>query len=203
MNEKENLEKQLEENIKEEKEVRDEHQGSEEKNGQTVEENQEENREDSEEGREAEDESEEEILDDNSEIQKLKDSYLRLQADFANYKRRNEKEKQDIYKYASEKLITKLLSVEDNLERALGQGQDDDPVVQGIMLVQKELMGILKSEGLTEIESDGQPFDPNVHHAVFMEESEEYDTEHVIETFQKGYKLNEKVIRPAMVKVAK
>lgn len=203
MNEKENLEKQLEENIKEEKEVRDEYQGSEEKNGQTVEENQEENREDSEEGREAEDESEEEILDDNSEIQKLKDSYLRLQADFANYKRRNEKEKQDIYKYASEKLITKLLSVEDNLERALGQGQDDDPVVQGIMLVQKELMDILKSEGLTEIKSDGQPFDANVHHAVFMEESEEYDTEHVIETFQKGYKLNEKVIRPAMVKVAK
>lgn len=201
MSEKENLDKKMEEN--QEKEVKDEYQGSEEKNRETFEEDQEGNGQSSEENRETEDESEEEILEDNSELQKLKDSYLRLQADFANYKRRNEKEKQDIYKYASEKLITKLLSVEDNLERALGQGQEEDPIVQGVMLVQKELMDILKSEGLTEIESDGQPFDANIHHAVFMEESDEFDSEHVIETFQKGYKLKDKVIRPAMVKVAK
>ena len=201
MSEKENLDKKMEEN--QEKEVKDEYQGSEEKNRETFEEDQEGNGQSSEENRETEDESEEEILEDNSELQKLKDSYLRLQADFANYKRRNEKEKKDIYKYASEKLITKLLSVEDNLERALGQGQEEDPIVQGVMLVQKELMDILKSEGLTEIESDGQPFDANIHHAVFMEESDEFDSEHVIETFQKGYKLKDKVIRPAMVKVAK
>lgn len=139
----------------------------------------------------------------NQEEDKLKNAYVRLQADFANFKRRSEKEKQDIYKYGSEKLVTKLLSVADNLDRALAEAKDDTPLRQGIELVRKELMDILKAEGLEEIESDGIKFDPNQHHAVFMEDSDKHDSEHIIETFQKGYKLKEKVIRPAMVKVAK
>lgn len=139
----------------------------------------------------------------NKEYEKIKDSYLRLQADFANYKRRQEKEKQDIYKFASEKLITKLLSVLDNFERALVGVEKEDKFVEGIKLVQKELEDILKSEGIEEIESDGKLFDANLHHAVFMEESDEVESEHIIETFQKGYKLKGKVIRPSMVKVSK
>lgn len=139
----------------------------------------------------------------NKEIEKLRDSLQRLQADFTNYRNRQEKEKKDIYKYASESLITKLLSVIDNLERALKEVQEESPFTKGIELVRDDLMNILKNEGLEMIDSDGQLFDANLHHAVFMEESKEVESEHIIETFQKGYTLNSKVIRPAMVKVSK
>lgn len=139
----------------------------------------------------------------NKEIEKLRDSLQRLQADFTNYRNRQEKEKKDIYKYASENLIIKLLSVIDNLERALKEAQEESPFTKGIELVRDDLMNILKNEGLEMIDSDGQLFDANLHHAVFMEESEKVESEHIIETFQKGYTLNNKVIRPAMVKVSK
>lgn len=135
--------------------------------------------------------------------EKLRDAFQRLQADFANYKRRQEKEKQDIYKYASESLITKLLSVLDNFDRALEGADNEDAFVQGVILIKNELNNILENEGLEEIKSNNEPFDANLHHAVFMEENGEIPSEHIIETFQKGYKLKDKVIRPAMVKVSK
>lgn len=138
----------------------------------------------------------------NDEYEKLKESYVRLQADFANYKRRSENEKKDIYKYSSEKLTTKLLTVLDNLDRALMLVEEDDTFTEGVKLVRQQLVEILTSEGLEEIESDGAKFDANLHHAVFMEASDEVESDHIIETFQKGYKLNNKVIRPAMVKVS-
>lgn len=145
----------------------------------------------------------EETKNQNEDFEKLKDQFLRLQADFTNYKRRQEKEKQDIYKYASEKLVTKLLYVLDNLDRALAEVKEHDAFSEGIELVRKEFTDILKQEGLEEIESDGQPFDANLHHAVLAEDSEEFPAEHIIETLQKGYKLKDKVIRPAMVKVSR
>lgn len=137
-----------------------------------------------------------------SELDKVKDSYIRLQADFENFRRRTEREKADIYKFASEKLVGKLLSVLDNLDRALAESKEDDSFTQGVSLVRKEFLEILQAEGLEEIESDGAAFDANLHHAVLMEKSDEVESGSIIETFQKGYKLNDKVIRPAMVKVS-
>ena len=137
-----------------------------------------------------------------SELDKVKDSYIRLQADFENFRRRTEREKADIYKFSSEKLVGKLLSVLDNLDRALAESKEDDSFAQGVSLVKKEFLEILQAEGLEEIESDGAVFDANLHHAVFMEKSDEVESGSIIETFQKGYKLNGKVIRPAMVKVS-
>ena len=148
-------------------------------------------------------EIEDEETKENSDYERLKDSFQRLQADFTNYKRRQENEKQEIYKYASESLITKLLSVKDNFDRALEDVNEEDPFVEGVKLIRDEFNNILESEGLEEIESDNEKFDANLHHAVFMEENEDVDSEHIIETFQKGYKLKDKVIRPAMVKVSK
>lgn len=148
----------------------------------------------------------EETEESNDENSKLKDSLLRLQADFTNYKRRVEKEKIDIYKYAAESVITKLLPVLDNFDRAFKEVQEEDKedaFTKGIELIKQDLDKILTQEGLEEIESDNQKFDANLHHAVFMEENDEVESEHIIETFQKGYKLKDKVIRPAMVKVSK
>lgn len=133
----------------------------------------------------------------------LKESLARLQADFINYKNRTEKEKSNIHKYANEGLILKLLSVVDNMDRALANADEEDSFVAGIVLIRDEFLQVLENEGLKEIESDGAKFDPNFHHAVFIEENDEVESEHVIETFQKGYMIDEKVIRPAMVKVAK
>lgn len=142
-------------------------------------------------------------IDENS---RLKDSLLRLQADFTNYKRRVENEKADIYKYAAESVVTKLLPVLDNFDRAFKEVQEEDKedaFTKGIELIRQDLDKILVQEGLEVIESDNQKFDANLHHAVFMEENKEVESEHIIETFQKGYKLKDKVIRPAMVKVSK
>ena len=139
----------------------------------------------------------------NEQFEKLKDSFTRLQADFTNYKRRQEKEKSDIYKYASEGLVVKLLSVMDNLDRALKDADEEDTLTKGIIMIRSELENILTQEGVEEIISDNEKFDANLHHAVFMEENDEVESEHIIETFQKGYKLKDKVIRPAMVKVSK
>lgn len=142
----------------------------------------------------------------NDENARLKDSFARLQADFTNYKRRSEKERSDIYKYASEGVVTKLLPVLDNLERAFNEVEPEDKedaFTKGVDLIKQDLEKILSQEGLEEIKSDGEEFDANLHHAVFMEENPDVKSGHIIETFQKGYKLNDKVIRPAMVKVSK
>lgn len=154
-----------------------------------------------------EDADEKEKSDDESsdENEKLKESFLRLQADYTNFRRRTEKEKSDIYKYASESLVTKLLNVLDNFDRAFDEVQDedkDDAFVKGVELIKNDLDSILENEGLELIDSDNQKFDPNLHHAVFLEKSDDVESEHIIETYQKGYKLNDKVIRPAMVKVS-
>lgn len=137
------------------------------------------------------------------ESSKLKDTIARLQADFQNYRNRTEKEKSAIYKTANESLILKLLPITDNLERAINSEKEHDAFYEGIKLIHDDMMKVLENEGLTKIESDGELFDPNLHHAVFMEESDRVESEHIIETFQIGYKLKDKIIRPAMVKVAK
>lgn len=132
----------------------------------------------------------------------LKAQLLRLQADFENFRARTERQRAETVAFANEGLITKLLGVLDNLERAMASGSPEDPVIQGIKLVYDEFLRILEAEGLEEIPADGE-FDPNLHHAVMMEDSEDVPSDHITETLQKGYRLKDRVIRPAMVKVAK
>lgn len=136
------------------------------------------------------------------ETELLKAQLLRLQADFENFRARTERQRAETVAFANEGLITKLLGVLDNLERAMASGSPEDPVIQGIKLVYDEFLRILEAEGLEEIPADGE-FDPSLHHAVMMEESEDVPSDHITETLQKGYRLKDRVIRPAMVKVAK
>ena len=127
--------------------------------------------------------------------------YLRLMADFQNFKRRVEKEKSDIYAYANEKLVSQLLDVIDNFERALLHEEADDSCVEGMKMIFKQLTGVLEKAGLEEINALGEDFDPNFHNAVMTEDNDDYDSGKVTEVMQKGYLLNKKVIRPSMVKV--
>lgn len=128
--------------------------------------------------------------------------YLRLLAEFQNFKKRTEKEKSDTYAYANEGLIKELLGIVDNFERALENECADPKYAEGMANIFKLLWGILQKSGLEEIKSLGEEFDPNVHAAVATEDSEEYESGKVSLVLQKGYKLNGKVIRAAMVKVA-
>ena len=136
------------------------------------------------------------------EDEELNAKYMRLMADFQNYKRRTEKEKSDIYAYANEKLVSELLNVIDSFERALDHGESDESFVQGMNNIFKMLKGVLEKSGLEEVEALGVEFDPNFHNAVMTEDSDEYESGFVTEVLQKGYKLKGKVIRPSMVKVA-
>ena len=127
--------------------------------------------------------------------------YLRLMADFQNYRKRAEKEKRDLYSYANEKIMNDLLTVMDNFERAL-EHDAGDGFKEGIEMIFKQLSDVLEKDGLAEIPALGEDFDPNVHNAVMTEETEDYESGKVSGVMQKGYTLNGKVIRPAMVKVA-
>lgn len=150
-----------------------------------------------------EDEAEEISEVDSLEVNEHKERYQRLLADFENYKKREEANRVDFKKFASSSLIEKLLPVIDNLDRALAKADENDAFVEGVLMTRKELMKVLENEGLEEIPSDGCEFDHNVHQAVLAEDSDEVESNHIIETFQKGYKLNGRLLRPAMVKVAK
>ena len=139
----------------------------------------------------------------NSEEEDNKTRYLRLAADFANYKKRSEKERSSIHAYANEKLVTDMLDILDNFDRALLQeGNGKDTFKEGMELIYKQLLGILQRAGLSEIVAKGQPFDPEFHEALMMEPSDEYESGLVIEVLKRGYMLNKKVIRHTLVKVA-
>ena len=130
----------------------------------------------------------------------------RVQADFDNFRRRTRGEKEELIKYASEGLITKLLPVLDNFERALVALQDKDEgksYLEGVEMIYRQLYQVLTNEGLEVVPSIGCPFDPNCHEAVMQVESDEAPHDTVLEEFQKGYRLKGKLIRPSMVKVAK
>ena len=131
--------------------------------------------------------------------------YLRLMAEFQNYKKRVAKEKSDIHSYANEKIVTELLEVLDNFERALAtdNSTDVEGYAQGMRLIFDQLLGVLTKSGLVEVKALGEEFDPNMHNAVMTADSEEYDSNKVCSVLQKGYTLNGKVIRPSMVTVAK
>ena len=130
--------------------------------------------------------------------------YMRLMAEFQNFKRRAAREKSDIHAYANEKIIGELLPVLDNFERALDtKSEDVEGYAKGMELIFTQLRTALEHAGLAEIPAMGEEFDPNVHNAVMTEDSEEIEDNHISKVLQKGYKLNDKVIRAAMVAVAK
>lgn len=136
------------------------------------------------------------------EEEELNVRYLRLAADFQNYRKRVEKEKGDIYAYANEKIVVEMLDVIDNFERALEHSNDNEGFMEGMNMIFKQFKGVLEKNGVEEMNALGELFDPNFHHAVLTESSVEYESGKVTQVLQKGYMLNKKVIRPAMVKVA-
>ena len=156
--------------------------------------------EDAEAGEETEAQAEEK--ESSPEDEALNERYLRLMADFQNFKRRTEKEKSDIYAFANEKIIGELLNVIDNFERAMASGNAEDNFYKGMEMILKQLLGVIEKAGASEIKALGEDFDPNFHNAIMMEDSSEYESGKVTGVLQKGYVLNNKVIRPAMVKVA-
>ena len=153
-------------------------------------------------GEEKKEEPAEEKAEEKEEAEESGDAkYLRLMADFQNYKKRVEKEKKELYAYANENIMNELLAVIDNFERALEQ-EAGDGFKEGMEMIFKQMSDVLQKSGLAEIPALGEEFDPNVHNAVMTEETEEYESGKVSGVMQKGYTLNGKVIRPSMVKVA-
>lgn len=137
------------------------------------------------------------------EIEELNSKLLRLQADFINYRKRSEREREGSIDYGMETIICGLLPILDNFERALDiEVNRDSSFYQGIEMIQTQLIEFLKNNGVEEIDALNKPFDPNYHHAVLMEESEDADEGTIIGVLQKGYIFKEKVIRPSMVRVA-
>lgn len=130
------------------------------------------------------------------------DKYLRLAAEYDNYRKRTTKEKEGIYADAKLDTVKPFLDVADNLDRAVAQFEEGDPHRQGMELICKQFAAVLEKLGVTEIEAAGQKFDPTIHNAVMHVEDESFGENEVVEVFQKGFKLNDKVIRFAMVKVA-
>jgi len=128
------------------------------------------------------------------------DALRRLKAEFENSRKRQERERIRILTMASERLVQELLPVLDNLDRALEAGGD---IREGVQATRDQLAEVLGEEGLLPVASDGHPFDPNVHEAVMGQYSEEHEEGTIIQTFQRGYVLNGKPIRPAKVVVAK
>ncbi len=134
------------------------------------------------------------------------DRLLRVAADFENYKKRAAKEKEEWTKFANEELIKSVLPFIDNLERAVNHAEkvaDTGVLIEGIRLTLKEIHKTLNRFGLTSFDSVGQPFDPERHEAMLMVETDQHEPNRVVEEFQRGYLLNERLLRPATVSVSK
>ncbi len=140
------------------------------------------------------------------EIKGHHDRLLRLAADFENYKKRAAKEKEDWTKFANEDLIRAILPFIDNLERAVNHAEkvaDTGVLIEGVRLTIQQLLQGLNRFGLSTFESVGKPFDPTVHEAMLVVETDKHEPNQVVEEFQKGYFLNERLLRPATVSVSK
>jgi len=141
-------------------------------------------------------------------IEELNNKYVRLYADFENYKKTASRNREELLKYANEGLMSDILTVIDHLELALQHSSEKesanaDALAEGVDLTLKELRNVLEKHGLTAIESVGKPFDPNIHHAISRIETDEAEENIVLKEFRKGYMLRDRVLRAAMVGVAK
>ena len=130
--------------------------------------------------------------------------YMRLMAEFQNFKKRAAKEKADIHAYANERIVSDLLPVLDNFERALDTKTEDiEGYAKGMELIFEQMKTALEKAGVKEIEALGCDFDPNVHNAVMTDNTDEYENDKISKVLQKGYTINNKVVRPSMVAVNK
>jgi len=140
------------------------------------------------------------------ELSLLKDKYLRTLADFDNYKKRTEKEKQDIFKFGTENLVLQLLPFDDIFEGVLKQMDNNpspDTIHKGVEMLKREFTRFLESIGVKKIDTKGTFFNPELHEAAEIIETEDYKEGEVIEEIRSGYSFHNRVIRPALVKVAK
>jgi len=137
-----------------------------------------------------------------AELAELQDRYLRAQAEFQNFRRRADKEKVEFIEYASMEAVRTILPVLDDFERALKSDAADPKYAKGMELIYQRLSDSLKKLGLEPMDSQGQPFDPNVHHAVEMVETDEAPDHTVLEEYHRGYNFKGRLLRAAMVKVA-
>ncbi len=132
----------------------------------------------------------------------LQDRVLRTLADFENFRKRSEREKQDFFKYAMGTTIKELLPVLDNFDRALEHAEEGDEFHKGVLLIYKQLWDVLQRHGLKAIDESGVRFDPNIHEAVVREEDPSVPNHTVTAILQKGYFLHDRLLRPALAKVA-
>jgi molecular chaperone GrpE len=141
-----------------------------------------------------------------AENSELKNQYLRKQADFENFRKRMQREKQESVKYANSNLLQDLITIIDDFERAIRsseESRDFESFHSGIKMIEHQFVNMLERKyGLTRMESEGQEFDPQMHEAINMEESADVEVQTVTEDYQKGYLLNDRVLRHAKVKVA-
>lgn len=140
-----------------------------------------------------------------AQLEEEQNKYVRMLADFDNYKRRQLKMQEEQKKFRAQSLISNVLPVLDNLSRALEvevSSEDAVSLKEGVQMIERDLLTALEGEGLQVIEATGQPFDPNFHQAVMTAPEEGVESNIVLEEFQKGYVLNDRVIRPSMVKVS-
>ncbi|QHS22815.1 nucleotide exchange factor GrpE [Virgibacillus sp. MSP4-1] len=134
----------------------------------------------------------------------MQNKLLRVQADFDNFKRRAKKDRENDLKYKSQDVVTELLPILDNFERALQvdvDGESTESFVDGMNMIYRQLVSAMEKAGVEEIEAEGKVFDPNIHQAVMQDSNNEKESNTVTEVLQKGYMLKDRVIRPAMVKV--
>ncbi len=140
------------------------------------------------------------------EIKEHHDRLLRLAADFENYKKRAVRDKEDWTKFANEDLLRTILPFIDNLERAINHAQktsDTGVLIEGVRLTIQQILQSLNKFGLSSFQSVGKPFDPTVHEAMLVVETDKHEPNQVVEEFQKGYLLNDRLLRPATVSVSK
>ncbi len=140
------------------------------------------------------------------EYYELYDKYLRLHAEFENFKKRITKDKQEAIKFANQELIREILPFVDNLERSLGHANESkniDALKEGIEMTIKEFLKTLEKSGLEAINAEGRAFDPNIHDAIMQVERDDVEPNTVVQELQKGYKLHGRILRPATVAVSK
>jgi molecular chaperone GrpE len=137
-----------------------------------------------------------------AENQQLRDRYLRTLADFENFRKRNEREKADFFKHALGNVLRDILPVLDNFDRALEHAEGGDEFHKGVLLIYKQLFDVLQKHGLKPIDEVSVHFDPNIHEAVIREEDDSVPSHTVVAVLQKGYFLHDRLLRPALVKVA-
>lgn len=159
---------------------------------------------DSQETTENVDPKDEEIQQLKQDVQENEEKYLRLYAEFENYKRRIQKENQTMKAYKAQDVLNDILPTIDNIERALqieGENEQFQSLKKGVEMIHESLINALKENGLELIETEGHQFDPNVHQAVVQDDNPDFESGEITQELQKGYKLKERVLRPSMVKV--